>query len=167
MRCLNRPIGCLRWPTVARTEPPRGASGWPRVAGVLPRAAEPGPGRLYHSQRSPAPTQSPIFHFRGLLPRPQRQPSLRHFGQALTAAQLRRRPPHLATACNRRRVVLRPDSLNPFVVTLSQGKGPLAVSIAAAISGTSSERELVVAGTPQSVMCHDHEFTSIPIVGRT
>ena len=74
--------------------------------------------------------------------------------------------PHLATACNRRRVVLRPDSLNPFAVTLSQGKGPLAVSIAAAISGTSPERELVVAGTPQSVMCHDHEFTSIPIVGR-
>ena len=75
--------------------------------------------------------------------------------------------PHLATARNRRRIVLRPDSLNPFAVTLSQGKGPLAVSIAAAISGTSPERELVVAGTPQSVMCHDHEFTSIPIVGRT
>ena len=57
---LNRPSSVA---DQFRTEPPRGASGWPRVAGVLPRAAKPGQRALLHpSTRLHCPALA-IFHF--------------------------------------------------------------------------------------------------------
>jgi len=160
---LNRPFFSGR-----PEQSPRAA--WTsRLAARRRRSIQRGQGRQARAFKSPAPARTQ--------PRLQCHISA-SFSTASTAAELlkprrshrRRAAPSLANrraiSCNRRRVVLQPTCLTPSQSHWSQGEGPLAVSLAAAISGTSSERELVVAGTPQSVRCHDHEFTNIPIVGR-
>jgi len=57
---LNRVI---QWPTISRARTPRGASGWPRIAGALPRAAKPGQSAPYHPCPRPLNPGAPISFF--------------------------------------------------------------------------------------------------------
>ena len=122
-------------------------SGQPRQVEVGRRRCRHSSSHHGHNDAMHPPTSSTAFAHAQLLRQARESQALcpRHCCRASHHRTARPPTNHRASAHTRRRAVLCPTSLTLSKSHSSQGEGLLAISVAAAMTGASPDRELVVA----------------------